>query len=427
MKTNKPQKNILEGWNLLPAGDVFTFVKSYAFSRDNLVNDTHNTDGIGNIHYGDIHSSFSAPSIDLKKVSVPMVKDASFAPKPEDLLKDGDLIMADASEDYAGIGVTVSLHGLEDKKVVGGLHTFVLRDTKNKTDKYFRQYIFRNPEIRNEMQKIANGVSVYGVSKTSVAKLLLPIPSLTEQKRIVSVLETWDEATVHLSNKLEIKKKLKRALSQKLLTGDIRLQGFTEEWKIHPLSFYVEYCPRPVEKPTGKFTAIGIRSHCKGTFRKENFDPNSIDMDTLYELRENDLVVNITFAWEGAIAIVGKDGSDGLVSHRFPTYTFKDKVGSPEYFKQFIQSKNFRYQLKIISPGGAGRNRVLSKKDFVKLKIKIPDYKEQCAIGNILTTADKEIAELETKLALLTDQKNYLLNNLITGTIRTPEKLSTHN
>ena len=38
---------------------------------------------------------------------------------------------------------------------------------------------------------------------------------------------------------------------------------------------------------------------------------------------ENDLVVNITFAWAGAIAIVKKEDDGGLVSHRFPTYTFK--------------------------------------------------------------------------------------------------------
>ena len=219
MKNKTAHKNIPEGWKLLPAREVFTFIKSYAFSRDNLINDTSNREGIGNIHYGDIHSTFSATNIDLRKVSVPMIKDGSFIPKTEDLLMDGDLIMADASEDYEGVGVTVSVHGLEGKRIVGGLHTFILRDKKKNTNNNFRQYIFRNPEIRNSLQKIANGVSVYGISKTAISKLLLPLPPLPEQERIVAVLETWDKAIEKLKKTVEIKKEIKKGLMQELLTG----------------------------------------------------------------------------------------------------------------------------------------------------------------------------------------------------------------
>lgn len=75
------------------------------------------------------------------------------------------MIIADASEDYEGIGVCVSVHGLNNNKVVGGLHTYVLRDRKGITNEYFRQFIFRNPIVRNKLQKVANGVSVYGISK----------------------------------------------------------------------------------------------------------------------------------------------------------------------------------------------------------------------------------------------------------------------
>jgi type I restriction enzyme S subunit len=41
-------------------------------------------------------------------------------------------------------------------------------------------------------------------------------------------------------------------------------------------------------------------------FHKNNFVPGSIAMDTLYEVKENDLVINITFAWEQAIAVANK-------------------------------------------------------------------------------------------------------------------------
>ena len=65
----------------------------------------------------------------------------------------------------------------------------------------------------------------------------------------------------------------------------------------------------------------------------------------------------------------------------------------------------------------------LDKKFFFKLKLELPSIKEQKAIAEILTTADEEITGLEKKLKIIKDQKKYLLNNLITGTIRTPENL----
>ena len=130
--------------------------------------------------------------------------------------------MADASEDYAGVGVTVSIHGIESNKVVGGLHTFILRDKNRLTNEYYRQYIFRNLKIRNQLQKIANGVSVYGISKTALSKLKLSLPSLKEQEKIASVLIAADKEITELEKKLKIIKEQKRYLLNNLITGTIR-------------------------------------------------------------------------------------------------------------------------------------------------------------------------------------------------------------
>ena len=60
---------------------------------------------------------------------------------------------------------------------------------------------------------------------------------------------------------------------------------------------------------------------------------------------------------------------------------------------------------------------------LTEMTITLPGTKEQTAIANILTTADEQITQLETKKQKLEDQKKYLLNNLITGQIRTPEDM----
>lgn len=429
MKIKPSQKNIPEGWSVVPAGEVFSFVRTYAFSRDNLVNDTHNKDGIGNIHYGDIHSTFSTPSIDLKKVSVPSVKDSSFVPKPEDFLKDGDLIMADASEDYAGVGVTVSLHGLENKKIVGGLHTFVLRDTKNKTDKYFRQYIFRNPEIRNSLQKIANGVSVYGISKTAVAKLHLPIPPIPEQNRIVAVLETWDQAIQKLNQKIEKKKNIKKGLMQELLTGKTRLPGSAEKWETVELGDVSKMSSGGTPLSTnenfygGGIPWVSIADMTSGgkyiyktmkTLSKEGLENGPA------KIYPDGTILYAMYASIGECSIAGVDmASSQAILGITPE---KQKLNSIflYYYLSFIKGK-----IKLQGQQGAQSN--LNAGIVRGFILDIPSIIEQERIARIIETSDEEITELEKKLSIIKEQKRYLLNNLITGTIRTPETLLTHN
>lgn len=80
----------------------------------------YDTGSIKNIHYGDIHTKF--PSI----VSVSDNKDIPFINNEIDLskysedqyLQNGDLIIADASEDYEDIGKAIEAKNIDDEKVL---------------------------------------------------------------------------------------------------------------------------------------------------------------------------------------------------------------------------------------------------------------------------------------------------------------------
>ena len=107
------------------------------------------------------------------------------------------------------------------------------------------------------------------------------------------------------------------------------------DWKVGQLSDVLHNEPRPVSKPNNPYWRLGIRSWAKGTFRAYVDDPTAVDMGELYVVRENDLVVNITFAWEHAIAVASKEDDGLLVSHRFPTYVF-DRGNVPAYYKAVV-------------------------------------------------------------------------------------------
>jgi len=189
------------------------------------------------------------------------------------------------------------------------------------------------------------------------------------------------------------------------------------EWRIDNFSKVIKPIVREVEKPNEPYWRLGLRSHGKGTFHEFIEDPNSVSMDKLYIVKEDDLIVNITFAWEHAIALAAKKDENKLVSHRFPTYQFTNN-NVPLFYKYYVLQPRFKYELENISPGGAGRNRVMSKTDFLKIDVLIPSSKEQTKIAQILTTWDEVIVKQEKLIKEKEQLKKGLIQKLLSGEIR---------
>lgn len=128
-------------------------------------------------------------------------------------------------------------------------------------------------------------------------------------------------------------KAAKRELVPKLRFPEFRGAG---EWGEKKLADVLSPAIREVDKPSSSYLALGIRSHGKGTFHKPNQAPEKNSMDRLYLVHRDDLLVNITFAWEGAIAIADNDDHGSHVSHRFPTYVFRASASMPAFFRYVI-------------------------------------------------------------------------------------------
>ncbi len=253
-------------------------------------------------------------------------------------------------------------------------------------------------------------------------------PPLIEQKKIAEILSTWDRAIEQTQKLIDAKQRLKKGLMQQLLTGRMRFPAFgapvekagelPEGWEEKRLGHFLKMKLRKEEKPNQPFRKLGIRSHGKGIFISENENPQTYSMEYFFRVKEDDIVVNITFAWEGAIAYVGRTGDNALVSHRFPTYVVNKKIMDVQYFKYLIHTNRFFYDLGTISPGGAGRNRVLRKRDFLKIRVQYPKLNEQKHTSNSLKTLDRQIENLRNLLTNYIQQKNGLMQKLLTGEVR---------
>ncbi|WP_278380674.1 restriction endonuclease subunit S [Chryseobacterium arthrosphaerae] len=269
--------------------------------------------------------------------------------------------------------------------------------------------------FKQNLGLLASKTAVPLVNKSDFEKLQIPLPPLPEQQKIAEVLSTWDKALQETQTLIQKIEKRNKALAFSLLRGKL----VNKNSKKISLSKFLTFTTREIEKPTENYLALGIRSHGKGIFHKPDSDPKAIAMDKLYEVKENDFIVNITFAWEHAVAIISKEDEGGLVSHRFPTYVIDQKTVSVEFFRHIILQPFFKQMLDNISPGGAGRNRVLSKKDLLKLEISVPSLEEQTVIAEVLNTAQQELKQYEEKLKALQQQKKGLMQQLLTGKLRT--------
>lgn len=200
-------------------------------------------------------------------------------------------------------------------------------------------------------------------------------------------------------------------MEKKAKVPKLRFPGFTGEWEERKLREVMERYEKPVVTPHTGYNRLGIRSHAKGTFHNHVEAGEELETAQMYEVVANNFIVNITFAWEHAVAITDKDDTGKLVSHRFPQFQFT--AGNiPCFFKYVIADPRFKYHLGLASPGGAGRNRVLNINEMLKYVVRVPAREEQEQIGKFLGKVDENILFYQRKLTHLQAKKKCLLQKM---------------
>ncbi len=79
------------------------------------------------------------------------------------------------------------------------------------------------PAVRTALVRAATGVSVYGVSKSSVRAIVTPVPGVEEQSAITEILSEMGAEIAALEARRDKTRQLKQGMMQALLTGRIRL------------------------------------------------------------------------------------------------------------------------------------------------------------------------------------------------------------
>lgn len=200
-------------WEEKSLGSLFGWIRTNNLSREKL---SENVTALQNIHYGDIHTKFHSQFVQIRE-NIPYVVDAEIGKlvSQADFCKNGDIVIADASEDYADIGKAIEIISVKESTLVAGLHTYIARP-KNKFASGYLGYLFQFNGTRKQVQKLAQGVSVLGISKGNIETIKLSVPHIDEQQKIAQFLQSLDKNIDAVNEQIEQTKLFKKGLLQQM-------------------------------------------------------------------------------------------------------------------------------------------------------------------------------------------------------------------
>ena len=190
------------GVEMKTLGEVGEFIRGAGILKSDFVDE-----GFPCIHYGQIHTRYGISA--TKAISH---IDESLYKKSKKAVK-GDVILATTSEDAEGCAKPVAWLGEEEVAVSGDAYIY----HHNQNGKFMAyQFMTHNFMLFKIMN--ATGAKVVRISGDNMAKYEFPLPPLSEQQRIVSILDTFEASIQNLEAQLSQREKQYEYYRNKLLT-----------------------------------------------------------------------------------------------------------------------------------------------------------------------------------------------------------------
>ena len=272
----------------------------------------------------------------------------------------------------------------------------------------------------------------------------LPFPAATEQRTIASFLDREtakiDALVTKKERLIELLQEKRTALITRAVTRGLdphtcmcttRSRGVfpvvpedRNTWKIRRL---IRQVRRPLAvKPNVEYREIGIRSWGKGIFHRNPVRGTFLGAKSVFRPEPGDFVLNIVFAWEGAVALVSQDERGMIASHRFPTFRPSPDVDL-DYLLMVLQTDQGRSLMEVNSPGAAGRNKTLRIGQFLDEELPLPPLDVQRTIVAAFRDDERRLAALARKVRQAIDHlkefRTALISAAVTGKIDVREAM----
>jgi type I restriction enzyme S subunit len=199
---------------------LFTLIKGLNITKADLLDF-----GVPCVNYGEIHSRFSFevnPDIHILRCA-----DIKYLQtNPKSLIKYGDFVFADTSEDIAGSGNFTYLNS--NTQAFAGYHTIIARPNKAMNYRYLA-FFFDSLLFRKQIQQNVNGVKVYSITRSILNDTYITLPSVDEQQSIMVNLnkqcEYIDKLVGKLNGEITLFTEYRTRLISDVVTGKVNVQN----------------------------------------------------------------------------------------------------------------------------------------------------------------------------------------------------------
>jgi type I restriction enzyme S subunit len=233
----------------------------------------------------------------------------------------------------------------------------------------FLGWYFKQDRVWRQLASDGKGIGARRerLHPTRLLDHAIPLPPIEQQRRIIAKL---DGAALQLKTMRRVADTARSELNatmeaafRKVIAGAPRVAMMD----IAPL------VRRPIAvDPDGSYLELGVRSFGKGTFRKPSLSGIEVGNKRLFEIHEGDLLFNIVFAWEGAVALASAADHGRVGSHRFLTCVPDPQRATSKFLLYYFLTAEGTERLGAASPGGAGRNRTLGLKGLESIVVPVP-------------------------------------------------------
>ena len=242
------------------------------------------------------------------------------------------------------------------------------------------------------------------INKNEIGKVIVNKPSIPEQKKIGELIYALDRTVTLHQRKLNNLKLKKKALFQKLFPKngerypELRFPGFTDAWEQRKLS-EVTTCFDNLR--------VAVTASDRVPGKIPYYGANGIQ----------DYVSGHTHS--GEFVLIADDGANDLNDYPIQYVNGAIWVNNHAHviagYKEKLENNFLSYSLKTVKMTtfivGGGRSK-LNLKALLEIPISMPNYDEQCVIGEFIETIDKNITLHQRKLDHLQLQKKALLQQM---------------
>lgn len=286
----------------------------------------------------------------------------------------------------------------------------------NRMEPFFFNSILNTKEAIAELKNITKGTtSVAAIYPQDLMNVKIPIPPISEQRRIAKAITEMDDLIGLLEKQCAKKKSIKQGAMQELLTGKRRLPGFAGEWKICRLDEIADFPTATISTDqfdnrfyVGTDNMIAYKGDVK-------YNELSLIYPKVRQYQTEDIILSNIRPYLQKIWYATRNGgcsNDVLVIRK------KDGHAVEPKFLYYQLSRDGFYD--EIMANAVGTKMPRGDKAIVKsYRINMPsDTAEQKAIASILSDADAEIKAMEEKLEKYRQVKQGMMQQLLTGKIR---------